>query len=75
MSSLGMAGAAVDIIIIPSSMVMLYFFYISSTLIILLLIICNVSDVNWMNAWLGFFGGKKCYTRGTVWLDQVFSTW
>ena len=74
MSSLGMAGAAVDIIIIPSSMI-LYFFYISSTLIILLLIICNVSECQLDECLVGFRGGKKCYTRGTVWLDQVYSTW
>ena len=43
-SSLGIAGAPVDIMIPPS---MILFYYISSTFIILL--ICNVSDVNWMN--------------------------
>ena len=69
MSSLGIAGAPVDIMIPPS---MILFYYISSTLIVFL--ICNVSDVNWMNddrGWLGL-RRKKCYTPGTIWLDQVY---
>ena len=43
MSSLGIAGAPVDIMI-PPSMIL---FYIGTTFFIVL--ICNVSDVNWMN--------------------------